>query len=135
MAQIVKLLGYGGQCFAERVLGWNRGTIRKGTIELESGESIPDQYGNCGRKRAEYHLPNLFSEIKAIVEPLSQADPTFRSKRIFSPLTANEIGIRLHCESHSGFLPGLLPPTSWPADCKSFGRISISGFQFSTNWS
>jgi transposase len=98
MAQVVKLLGYGGQRFAERVLGWNRMTIRKGTIELESGMSILDQYNHCGRKRVEYHLPNLFSDIKSIVDPHSQADPTFRSKRIFSPLTANEILRRLHTD-------------------------------------
>jgi transposase len=98
MAQVVKLLGFGGQRFAENVLGWNRGTIRKGTIELESGIPIPDQYGNCGRKRTEYHLPNLSSDIKSIVEPHSQADPTFRSKRIFSPLTANEIRRRLQAD-------------------------------------
>jgi hypothetical protein len=98
MAQVVKLLGYGGQRFAERVLNWNRMTVRKGAIELESGRSILDQYSHCGRKRVEYHLPNLFSDIKLIVDPHSQADPTFRSKRIFSPLTANEILRRLHTD-------------------------------------
>jgi transposase len=107
MARVVKLLGYGGQCFAEKVLGWNRGTIRKGTIEFESGEIIPDQYSNCGRKRAEYHLPNLFSDIKSIVDPHSQADPTFRSKRIFSPLTANEILRRLQADK--GYRASELP--------------------------
>lgn len=107
MAQVVKLLGYGGQCFAEKVLGWNRKTIRKGTIELETGISIPDQYSHCGRKRAEYHLPNLFSDIKSIVDPHSQADPTFRSKRIFSPLTANEIFRRLHADK--GYKTSELP--------------------------
>jgi hypothetical protein len=95
MAQVVKLLGYGGQYFAEKVLGWNRGTIRKGLIELESGIPIHDQYCHCGRKRAEEHLPNLLSDIKSIVDPSSQADPTFRSKKIYSPLTANEIHRRL----------------------------------------
>jgi transposase len=107
MAQVVKLLGYGGQCFAERVLGWNRGTIRKGAIEFESGKIIPDQYSNCGRKRTEYHHPNLFSDIKSIVEPHSQADPTFRSKRIFSPLTANEVTRRLHADK--GYQASELP--------------------------
>ncbi len=98
MAQVVKLLSHGGQCFAERVLGWNRGTIRKGLIELESGIPIPDQYCHCGRKRAEEHLPNLLSDIKSIVDPSSQADPTFRSKRIYSPLTASEIYRRLQAD-------------------------------------
>lgn len=107
MAQVVKLLGHGGQCFAERVLGWNRGTIRKGLIELESGIPIPDQYCHCGRKRAEEHLPNLLSDIKSIVDPSSQADPTFRSKRIYSPLTASEIYRRLQADK--GFQSSHLP--------------------------
>jgi len=64
MARVVKLLGYGGQYFAERALGWNRGTIRKGIIELESGMPIPDQYCHCGRKRAEERLPNLLGPRK-----------------------------------------------------------------------
>jgi DNA-binding protein Fis len=37
MARVVKLLGEGGQRRAERELGWNRRTIRKGMHELESG--------------------------------------------------------------------------------------------------
>lgn len=107
MAKVVKLLGYGGQYFAEKVLGWNRGTIRKGIVELESGIPTPDQYSHCGRKRAEEHLPNLLSDIKSIVDPSSQADPTFRSKRIYSPLTANEIYRRLQTDKgyHSSDLP------------------------------
>lgn len=37
MAKVVKMLGKGGQRYAERELEWNRRTIRKGTRELESG--------------------------------------------------------------------------------------------------
>ena len=34
MAKVVKELGVGGQTRAERELGWNRGTMRKGMQEL-----------------------------------------------------------------------------------------------------
>jgi len=37
MAKVVRLLGPGGQRQAEKELGWNRGTIRKGSRELSSG--------------------------------------------------------------------------------------------------
>lgn len=37
MARTVKALGKGGQRKAERELGWDRQTIRKGRHELESG--------------------------------------------------------------------------------------------------
>ena len=37
MAQVVQSLGRGGAVQAERELGWNRGTVRKGLYELEHG--------------------------------------------------------------------------------------------------
>ena len=37
MARAVQALGPGGQRQAEHELGWNRGTIRKGMRELETG--------------------------------------------------------------------------------------------------
>jgi hypothetical protein len=33
-------------------------------------------------------LPNLLDDIKQIVEPVSQCDPTFRTTELYSPLTA-----------------------------------------------
>ncbi len=90
MAQTVALLGRGGQRFAETMLGWSRPTIRKGQIELESGMEFIDRFSDRGRKRAEHHLQDLLEDINAIVDPVSQADPTFRSKRLYSPLTAGK---------------------------------------------
>src|SRR5436309_15469676 len=63
MARTVKELGPGGQRRAERDLGWNRETIRKGTRELESGQICLDNFAARGRKRAEAHLPNLLTYI------------------------------------------------------------------------
>lgn len=95
MARVVHLLGRGGQSFAEQVLGWNRGTIRKGRRELENGQPIQDRFRDRGRHRVEERLPKLQDDIRAIVEPSGQTDPTFRSTRIYSPLSANEIRQRL----------------------------------------
>lgn len=95
MAGTVKLLGKGGQRRAERELGWDRKTIQKGTKELESGFDCIDNFSGRGRKRAEEHLPDLLKDIKEIVEPESQADPTFRTTRLYIPLTAGEVRNRL----------------------------------------
>lgn len=73
-----EVYGLGGQTFAERELGWNRRTIRKGMSELASGEPIKDGYERSGRKRVEVKLVNLLQDIQAIVEPQSQADPSLR---------------------------------------------------------
>lgn len=91
MAKTVKALGRGGQRWAERELGWNRGTVRKGTHELESGFECVDAFNARGRKRAEAHLPNLLDDIEAIVSPHSQADPTFKTIRLYTRITAKEV--------------------------------------------
>ena len=91
MAQTVKELGEGGQRRAECELGWNRDTIRKGIHEVESGFVCLDYFAGRGRKRAEELLPNLLTDIKAIVDSQSQADPTFRSQRLYTRLDAREV--------------------------------------------
>jgi len=91
MARTVQTLGEGGQRLAERELGWNRGTIRKGMHELESGIVCLDAYAARGRKRSEEHLPDLLSDLKAVVDGQSQADPQFRTNRLYTRLTVAEI--------------------------------------------
>ena len=91
MAKVVKGLGLGGQTRAERELGWNRGTIRKGMKELTSGITVQDAFERRGRKRAESKLPNLLKDIRAIVDPHSQADPTLKSERLYTRISAAEV--------------------------------------------
>ena len=94
MAQVVERLGYGGQCFVEKELGWCRKTIHKGQRE-RNGESIEGDRSASGRKKSEVFLPNLLEDIKSIVEPISQTDPSFRSDQLYSPITAKEVHRRL----------------------------------------
>jgi hypothetical protein len=91
MARTVQALGEGGQRLAERELGWKRGTIRKGLHELEHGIVCLDAFSSRGRKRSEDHLPNLLSDITAMVDGQSQADPHFRSRRLYTRLSAAEV--------------------------------------------
>jgi len=91
IAQVVKMLGRGGQRRAERELNWNRGTIRKGTQELEGGFTFEDAFSARGRKRAEEHLPNLLDDIKAIADTQSQTDPSFKTTRLYTRLSAAEV--------------------------------------------
>jgi hypothetical protein len=95
MANVVRLLGKGGQRRAERELGWDRKTIIKGTKELDSGFDCVDHYSGRGRNRIEQKLPNLLDDIKDIVDPVSQCDPTFRTTQLYSPITAKEVLRRL----------------------------------------
>ena len=91
MARTVKELGPGGQRRAERELGWNRETIRKGMHELERGVVCLDNFAARGRKRTEAHLPNLLSDIATIVDGQSQTDPQFRTNRLYTRLDAAEV--------------------------------------------
>ncbi len=107
MARTVKELGAGGHRRAERELGWSRVTIRKGTHELESGSPIHDNFAARGRKRAEDHLPNLLTDITAVVDSQSQTDPQFRTTRLYTRLTAAEV--RRQLIAQKGYTDAELP--------------------------
>lgn len=107
MARAVKSLGPGGQRRAERELGWNRITIRKGIHELESGVICLDAFSARGRKRAEVHLPHLLDDIREIVDGQSQSDPQFRSKRLYTRLSATEV--RRQLMAQTGYQDAQLP--------------------------
>lgn len=91
MAQTVVNLGFGGQRLAEQELGWNRYSIRKGIKELKTGIICIDNYSARGRYKAEEHLPNLLEDIKKIVDSQSQTDPSFKSQRLYTRLSATEV--------------------------------------------
>jgi hypothetical protein len=107
MARTVQELGPGGQRWAERELGWNRQTIRKALRELASGLICLDAVALRRRKRAEEHLPSLLVDILAIVDGQSQADPQFRTKRLYTRLTAAEV--RRQLIAQKGYTDAELP--------------------------
>ena len=107
MARTVRELGSGGQQRAARELGWGRLTIRKGLRELDSAVECIDAFGLRGRKRAEEHLPNLLTDIQAIVESQSQTDTQFRTKRLYTRLSAREVRSQLIAQK--GYTDAQLP--------------------------
>lgn len=107
MARTVKELGSGGQQRAARELGWGRMTIRKGMRELDSGVECIDAFTLRGRKPAENHLPNLLTDIQAIVDSQSQTDPQFRTRRLYTRLSAREV--RRQLIAQKGYTDAELP--------------------------
>jgi len=91
MARVVKLLGKGGQRRSEKELSWDRDTVRKGSHELGSGLRCYDNFAGRGRQRAEERLPDLLTDIKAIVDEQSQTDPSFKTTRLYTRLSAAEV--------------------------------------------
>src|SRR5262245_47778725 len=91
MARTVKALGPSGQRQAERDLGWNRGTLRKGLHAWQRGFRCLAASAARGCKRAEHHLPRLLADITAIVDSQSQTAPPFRTARLYTRLSAAQV--------------------------------------------
>ena len=62
---------------------------------IQSGIYCIDNFSGRGRKLTQEHLPCLLEDIKAIVKPSSQTDPTFRTTKLYTPLTAKNVHKRL----------------------------------------
>ncbi len=107
MARAVRNLGAGGQRRAARELGWNRATVRKGRHELDSGIICVDGFALRARKKAEDHLPHLLTDSRAIVDGQSQTDPQFRTRRLYTRLTAGEV--RRQLIAQKGYTDAELP--------------------------
>ncbi len=110
MAETVQALGRGGQRAAERLLGWNRASVRLGQQELRAGRTCAPAYRARGRKRAEAHLPHLLEDIRGLVDGQSQTDPQFKSTRLYTRLTAAEV--RRQLLAQKGYRDATLPSVS-----------------------
>ena len=92
MALVVENLGKGGQRKVEKVFGWNRVTIRRGSAKLrEEKFQGKDQKETRGRKKSTKHFPCLLEDIKEFADPESQTDPTFQTEKLYTRLTAKNV--------------------------------------------
>ena len=75
----------------ERILGWNRKTVKLGLAEKRSGIICKGaQSGRCGGKRWEERQPRAASQLQQIAEAYGQQDPTFKSTIAYTRLTATQ---------------------------------------------
>ena len=96
MAEVTLKLCEGNPRQAERRFGWGRETIAKGLHELQSGIRCLENFAARGRPRFEDKHPQLADDIRAIVEPHTQADPELKTERRYSNLAAAEVLEALH---------------------------------------
>ncbi|MDR2756155.1 MAG: hypothetical protein LBC20_10655, partial [Planctomycetaceae bacterium] len=73
-AQVTHNYCHGSARFAKTLLGWKPATIQKGLAEKESGLIIV-AHRSTGRPSALQLYPSLETDIRAIVDPTSQANP------------------------------------------------------------
>ena len=92
MATTVNTVFEGKPFRAARVLGWNRQTIDKGLHELKTGiECVDGRRGTTGKKPAEARLSNLLTDIRDVIDSQSQTDARFRTQRLYTRMSANEV--------------------------------------------
>jgi len=80
MAAIVRELGLGGQTRAEKLLGWNRQTIRKGEMELRTGVELRDGREKNGRPSLEEKIPSLLQDLREGEGPGLAPEPSGSSR-------------------------------------------------------
>jgi hypothetical protein len=87
---------------AERRFGWGRDTVEKGLQEAHHGVRCLEDFAARGRRRIEQKHPRLAADIRAIVEPHTQADPELKSARRYTNLSAAEVRAALIARGYSG---------------------------------
>jgi len=107
MAEVTLKLCAGNARKAERRFGWGRETIDKGLHELQQGLRCLENFSTRGRPRLEDKSPQLAQDIRAIVEPHTQADPELKTARRYSNLSAADVLEAL--QTKKGYAPENLP--------------------------
>jgi len=107
LAEVTTQLCDGNPRQAERRFGWGRDTVAKGLHEARRGIRCVEAFAARGRQRSEAKDPQLAADIRAIVEPHTQADPELKSPRRYTNLSAAEV--RQALVSQYGYTDQQLP--------------------------
>src|SRR3982751_2654596 len=91
MAEVATRLCEGSARKAERRFGWGRNTVDTGLHEAKGRIRCLENFAAKARKRSEDKDPQLAADIRAIVEPHTQADPELKTSRRYTNLSAAEV--------------------------------------------
>jgi DDE family transposase len=106
-AEVASALCGGNARQAERLFGWGRDTVSKGLQEQQQGIRCVENFSARGRPRWEDEQPQRAQDIRALVEPHTQADPELKSERRYTNLTAKEL--RQQLQTKAGYAASDLP--------------------------
>jgi len=90
-AEVANALCGGSARAAERRFGWGRDCVETGLHEASSGLRCVDNFAAKGALPSEEKDLQLAADIRAIVEPHTQADPELKSSRRYTNLSAKEV--------------------------------------------
>ncbi len=91
IAEVTLTLCGGNARRSEERFGWGRATAAKGLRERGSGIRCLENFVARRRPAWEEKNPQLAADIRAIVEPRTQADPELKSARRYTNLSAQEV--------------------------------------------
>src|SRR5436305_7099907 len=100
LAEVAVELCDGNARQAERRFGWGRETVEKGLHERRTGIRCLEDFVARGRQRVEDKDQRLAADIRQIVEPHSYADPSLKSSRRYTNLSAAEVRAALIAKGH-----------------------------------
>jgi transposase len=101
LAEVAIELCGGNARRAERRFGWGRETVEKGLHERRTGIRCLEDFVARGRQRVEDRDQRLAADIRAIAEPHSYADPSLKSSRRYTNLSAAEVRTALIAGGHA----------------------------------
>jgi hypothetical protein len=76
---------------AELLFGWGRDAVNTGLNELRTSIRCEDNFSARGRHKSEELNPELVTQIEALIEPLSQADPQLKTPLAYTRITAKTV--------------------------------------------
>jgi Rhodopirellula transposase DDE domain len=91
IAEVTLALCAGNARRSEARFGWGRATAEKGLHERRSGIRCLENFAGRRCPTWEERQPHLAADIRAIVEPKTQADPELKSSRRYTNLSAKEV--------------------------------------------
>jgi Rhodopirellula transposase DDE domain len=106
-AEVADALCQGSPRAAEARFGWGRESVATGQHEALTGIRCVEDFPAKGALAREQKDPQLAADIRAIVEPHTQADPELKSARRYTNLSAREVRDAL--KSRKGYTADRLP--------------------------
>lgn len=90
-AEVATALCGGNPRTAESRFGWGRDAVATGLCEANRGIRCVENFAAKGARASEEKDPQLAADIRAVVEPRTQADPELRSSRRYTNCSAAEV--------------------------------------------
>jgi hypothetical protein len=106
-AEVADALCNGSPRIAERRFGFDRNAVATGQHEAQTGIRCAENFAARAKPPVELKDPQLAADVRAIVEPHTQADPEVKSARRYCNLSAREVLQTL--KSQKGYSDESLP--------------------------